>query len=615
MTTYDKARIRRHKDSIEESLGFKFKMSYGFFVYENRYFKTLWRMLATGLDDTGNQDIVDTLSVVNRPLACVSRVMERERAADIEQYPEYAWFKEVRNSDLQEKTETKDGRLIATEPFTISGVDVSTGDTLIVVRSSTGIACGAIVFNEGIGTKMILPNTDLLPVGYIDARTTIRFVATITARTYSTKKNIAYIDTKLLPLVKNGIMVGLLRKFISSPNNERVFAKLIAANPMLIKIKTFTINGHTAAQLLTKHFSSIAPRVAKDAIGQVMAFYGSANRPLPKCWQTIVLSENISVEASPSQISMMRTSIDAIFEQESGFDVVLKDTGTGTLYRYTSANKKKDVKEILGAMRMYPAIKDVLRRIPVLAQYSAVVKVLNGRAVTSLQPQDHVLKTGNNKVWMDYDAGILSGTLNKPHSSALSRLLSPSSTKKRTLLKSRYKRLEKLLDNYDSFALCICTFVAMEICMVMKVPFRVRFSEGTKYTRSAILSAMSSQAYMPLPLSMVNPNEAKVLESSVAYGEEKDVEKYLYSIVFDDYKPDIVLSTEIPSAADRSTTNAMRGVTIVSQHAYMVSEVFRIIASKYANGDEARQGIRSFDDVMRISEEVFIPLLDEIKDI
>ena len=239
MTTNDKARIKKFKSGIEESLGFKFRMSHDFFIYENRYFKTLWRMLATGLDDTGNEDIVDTLSVVNRPLHCVARIMERERDADLETYPEYAWFKETRNSGLYEKTKDINGCLVATEPFTIDGVDVCTGSSIIVVRSSTGIACGAILFISGTGVERILPKTDLLPVGYTNPRTPIKFVASLTARSYSTKRRTSYIDTKLLPLVKNGILTGVLRKFISSQKNEKIFARLIAENPALIKIKTF----------------------------------------------------------------------------------------------------------------------------------------------------------------------------------------------------------------------------------------------------------------------------------------------------------------------------------------------------------------------------------------
>ena len=613
MTSHDKARVERFKSEIEESLGFKFKMNNGFFIYKNWYFKTLWRMLATVLEDTGNEDIVDTLSVVNRALHCVSGVMERERNAKLEQYPEYAWFKEARNSDMYHKTKDVDGLLVATEPFTMSSLDISIGDAFVVVRSSTGMSCGAIIFRGGVRVRSILPDTDLLPVGYTDETTTIKFVPSITSKTYSTKRNIAYIDAKLMPSVKNGIISGVLKKFITSPKNEKIFAKIIAMNSELLGIKTFTINGQGPAQLITKHFDSMPQRVVKDAISNVMDFYGSANRPLPKCWQHIILGENISIDATPSQVSMMKTSINTIFEQETGFDVVLKDTGTGVLYRYTSASKKKDIRKILGAMRMYPTIKDALRRIPVLAQISAVAKVLDRKTTATLQPKDHVFKIGNNKVWMDYDAGILSGTLNKPHSSALERLLSPISTNKRALLSSRYKRLGKLLLDYESLEECICTMSAMQVCMVMKIPFKIRMSEGTKYTRSSVLSAMSSQAYMPIQLSMVDPKEAKVLDSSIAYGSEVDISDYPYGIIFDNYKPDIVLSTEIPSAADRSTTNAMRGVTIVSQHAYMVSEVFRIIAFKYADGYEATDELKTIQDVMKISRDVFIPLLEEIK--
>ena len=615
MTAYDKARIERFKNTIEESVDFRFRMSHGLFIYKNTYFKTLWRMLNAGLEDTENEDIVDTLSVINRPLHCVVGVMARERDSDIETYPEFEWFREARGVDMDLKTKNMDGVLVATEPFIIRDLSVSIGDTLVVVRSATGMSCGAIIFRDGVRVRSLLPDSDLLPVGYTDDVTTIRFVPAITARTYSTKKNIAFVDTKLMPQIKNGILVGILKKFVTSPNNEKIFAKLVAMYPELVKIKTFTINGHGPAQLLTKHFDSISARVAKDAIPYIMDFYGGANRPLPKCWQNIVLGENITVGASSSQVSMMRTSIDAIFKQEAGFDVVLKDTGTDELYRYTSANKKKDIRKILGAMRLYPAIKEVLRRIPVLAQMSAVEIVLDKKTTTTLEPQDHVYKIGNNKVWMDYEAGILSGTLNKPHSSALSRLLSPVYTDKRTLLKSRYKRLGKLLADYDSLEVCICTLAAMQVCMVMKIPFKVRFSEGTKYTRSAILSAMSSQAYMPIQLSLVNPSESKVMESSIAYGIETEVDTYPYGIIFDNYKPDITLSTEIPSAADRSTTNAMRGVTIVSQHAFLVSEVFRLIAFKYIDGEDARLGLRNFDDVMQVSCEVFLPLLEEIKDI
>ena len=35
MTAYDKARIERFKNEIEESVGFRFRMSNGFFVYKN----------------------------------------------------------------------------------------------------------------------------------------------------------------------------------------------------------------------------------------------------------------------------------------------------------------------------------------------------------------------------------------------------------------------------------------------------------------------------------------------------------------------------------------------------------------------------------------------------
>ena len=572
-------------------------------------------MLNAGLEDSENEDIVDTLSVVNRPLHCVVGVMARERDSNIEVYPEFEWFREARSVDMDLKTKNADGVLVATEPFVIRNLSISIGDTFVIVRSATGMSCGAIVFRDGVRVRSILPDCDLLPVGYTDDVTTIRFVPSITSKTYSTKKNIAYVDTKLISRIKNGILVGVLKKFIASPNNEKIFAKLVAMNPELINVKTFTINGNSPAHLLAKHFNSLSTRVTKDAISHVMNFYGGANRPLPKCWQNIVLGENIAVGASSSQVSMMRTSIDAIFKQEAGFDVVLKDTGTGDLYRYTSANKKKDIRKILSAMRMYPAIKDVLRKIPVLAQVSAVERVLDRKITTTLEPQIHMYKIGNNKVWMDYDAGILSGTLNKPYSSALGRLLSPVYTDKRTLLKSRYKRLGKLLADYNSLEVCICTLAAMQVCMVMKIPFKVRFSEGTKYTRSAILSAMSSQAYMPIQLSFVNPDESKVMENSIAYGAETDVDTYPYGIIFDNYKPDISLSIEIPSAADRSTTNAMRGVSIVSQHAYLVSEVFRLIAFKYVDSEDAMLGLKSFDDVIKVSEEVFLPLLEEIKDI
>lgn len=615
MTTYDKARVERFKSSIEESLNFKFRMSHGFFIYKDRYFRTLWRMLAAGLEDTKNKDIVDTLSVPNGSLHCVANVMEKEREEKIEQFPEYAWYKEARNIDMDLKTRDINGSLVVTEPFTLHEVDLSIGDTIVVVKSSTGMPCGTIMFRAGKRMKSILPEIDLFPIGYTNKKTTIRFVPAISTRTYSTKSNIAYTDTKLFPQIKNGIIVGVLKKFVSSPSNEKIFAKIIASSPELINIKTFTINGQNPAHILTKHFDSIPPRVARDAISYIIDFYGGSNRSIPKVWQGIVLGENISVDATPKHIAIMRSSIDTIFEQESGFDVVLKDTGTGSIYRYTSVNKKKDIKKILSAMRRYTVIKDVLRKIPVLAQYSAAEKILDGKKNTSVEPQDHVYEIGSNKIWMDYDAGILSGTLNKPHSSALKKLLSPVSTNKKTLLESRLRRLGKLLLDEESLRLCTCTLAAMQVCMVMKIPFKIRMSEGTKYTRGAILSAMSSQSYMPIQLSLVNPREAKVMESSIAYGKEQDVDEYRYGVIFDDYKPDIFLSTEVPSASDRSITNTMRGVGIVSQHAFLVSEVFRLIASRYNSGEEAIGGMSSFDDILRVSEEVFLPLFEEIKNV
>ncbi len=612
MTSQDKARVEKHKDSIEESLGFKFRMSNGFFIYKDSYFKTLWRMLAFGLEDTGNPDIVDTLSVVNRPLSCVSAVMERERDADIEDYPEYAWFKEARNAGLQEKTIDDNGRRIATKPFVLSGVSISIGNTIIAVKSSTGITCGAIVFKDGMKTRKILPYDDLLPVGYIDSRVPIRFVSALTSRTYSTTKKMSYVDTKMLPMIKNGILVGVLRRFISSPSNEVVFSKLIATNPTLIKVKTFTINGHTPAQLLTKHFDSLSERMTKDIIGSIIEFYGGGGRALPKCWQSVVVSENIKVEASPKQRSVLHTIMGTIFKQESGFDLTLRDTGTDTVYRYTNTNKKKDIGKILAAMRMYPSIKDILRKIPVLAQYSGLESILDAKTAVSAHPEGHTYKTGRNKVWIDYDAGILGGTMEKSSSTSLSRLLSPSLSNKRKLLKRRYDRIGKLLADKDDMRECILYFVAIEICVVMKIPFKIRFSRGTQYTRGAIISALSSQAYMPVQVHMVDPLETKVTETSIVYGEESVVQEYPRAVIFDDYRPDISLSTDIPSDSDRSITNATRGATVVSQHAYMISEVFREIASEHENATDANNRISDFEGVMSVCREVFSSLFEEI---
>ncbi len=612
MNIRDRAGIEKHKEGIEESLGFKFRMSNGFFIYKNNYFKTLWRMLAHGLEDTENIDIVDTLSVVNRPLACVAKIMERERENKIEKYPEYSWFKEVRNAGLYEKTKKEEGRLVATAPFKIKNVDISLGDVIIPVKSSTGTTCGAIIFQDGIGIKTLLPEDDLFPLGYTDPKAPIKFVSSITAKTYSAKKKISYVDTKMLPMIKNGIIVGILKRFVSSPGNEIVFARLIAMNPALIKVKTFTINGHTPAQLLTKNFKSLPSRLTKDILVSIIEFYGGTGRALPKCWQEVTISENITVVASPAQISMIRIAIDTIFESEFGFDLVLRDTGTDTLYRYTSANKKKDIDSILLAMRMYPSIKDILRRIPVLAQRSGVEKILDVKVAVTPQPEGHVYKTGNNRVWIDYDAGILGGTLNKPFSSSLSRLLSPTFSNKRSLLRKRYNRLGKLLKSDDLIKQCILTFVAIEVCIVMSIPFKVRFSRGTHYTRNSIISALSSPAYMPIPISMLDPLKVKVSGSSIAYGEEVDVEDCPYSVVFDNYKPDIVLSTLTPSASDRSITNAVKGVTVVSQHAYMISEVFREIASRYDSSDDARINMTCIDDVLDVCSGVFSPLFEEI---
>ncbi len=612
MTTQDKDRIEKHKDSIEESLEFKFRMSNGFFIYKNSYFKTLWRMLAFGLEDTGNADIVDTLSVVNRPLSCVAKVMDKERESGTEKYPEYDWFKEARNSGLYEKTNNKDGRLVAIEPFVLKGVSISIGDIIVQVKSSTGAVCGAIIFQEGRKVKSMLPNDYLFPIGYIDSKTPIKFVSSLTSRTYSTKKKIAYVDTKMLPLIKNGIIVGVLKRFISSPRNEIVFARLIAMNPALIRIKTFTINGITPPQLLTKHFDTLAPKLTKDIIGDIIDFYGRAGRPLPECWQAVVLSENIKVNASARQIAMLRTSVDAIFEQESGFDLVLRDTGTDKIYRYTSVNKNKDIGNLLSAMRMYPAIKDVLRKIPVLAQHAGLEKILDSKTSTAVHPDGHMYKTGNNKIWIDYDAGILGGTLEKPFSSSLSRLLSPSSSSNRKLLKRRFDRLGKLLENDDDIRTCILIFAAMEVCIVMSIPFSIRFSKGTQYTRNAIVSALSSQAYMPAQLSVIDPRKVKVVGSAIAYGEESDVVSYPYNVIFDDYKPDVILSTDTPSSTDRSITNSMKGVTIVSHHAYLISEVFREIASGYKDANHASLNIADFNDVIYICDSVFSSLFEEI---